>query len=120
MSATVSIPKAGAGADLRKFMEKRLDRNMRNLQGDINVNGFIGANTIGDNMKPFITIHEAAFMNTIYVLVTHQHMKLTMCIFATLVVDVELVSRTEKKDIGMTVIRGNSVLMWECLDRVTQ
>ncbi|KAF4746759.1 hypothetical protein FOZ63_022391 [Perkinsus olseni] len=31
---------------------------------------------------------------------------------------VELVSRTEKKEIGMTVIRGNSVLMWECLDRV--
>ncbi|KAF4714978.1 hypothetical protein FOZ62_003307, partial [Perkinsus olseni] len=39
--------------------------------------------------------------------------------FMNLVLDnaVELVSRTEKKEIGMTVIRGNSVLMWECLDR---
>ncbi|KAF4654005.1 hypothetical protein FOL47_010178 [Perkinsus chesapeaki] len=40
--------------------------------------------------------------------------------FMNLVLDnaVELVSRTEKREIGMVVIRGNSILMWECLDRV--
>mmetsp|Transcript_3352 Transcript_3352/g.3677 ORF Transcript_3352/g.3677 Transcript_3352/m.3677 type:complete len:86 (-) Transcript_3352:101-358(-) len=85
MSATVSIPKAGAGADLRKFMEKRLDLK---LNGNRHVVGVLRGYD--------------QFMN--------------------LVLDnaVELVSRTEKRDIGMTVIRGNSVLMWECLDRVVQ
>mmetsp|Transcript_16253 Transcript_16253/g.17715 ORF Transcript_16253/g.17715 Transcript_16253/m.17715 type:complete len:86 (+) Transcript_16253:1-258(+) len=85
MSATVSIPKAGAGADLRKFMEKRLDLK---LNGNRHVVGVLRGYD--------------QFMN--------------------LVLDnaVELVSRTEKRDIGMAVIRGNSVLMWECLDRVVQ
>lgn len=31
---------------------------------------------------------------------------------------VEIVSPTEKNEIGMVVIRGNSIMMWECLDRV--
>ncbi|EER04070.1 Small nuclear ribonucleoprotein G, putative [Perkinsus marinus ATCC 50983] len=84
MSAThTSIPKAGAGADLRRFMEKRIDVK---LNADRHVVGVVRGYD--------------QFMN--------------------LVLDnaVELVSRTEKREIGMVVIRGNSILMWECLDRV--
>ncbi|EER18517.1 Small nuclear ribonucleoprotein G, putative [Perkinsus marinus ATCC 50983] len=84
MSAThTSIPKAGAGADLRRFMEKRIDVK---LNADRHVVGVVRGYD--------------QFMN--------------------LVLDnaVELVSRTEKREIGMAVIRGNSILMWECLDRV--
>ena len=40
--------------------------------------------------------------------------------FMNIVLDntVEIVSPTEKNEIGMVVIRGNSIMMWECLDRV--
>mmetsp|Transcript_29310 Transcript_29310/g.24202 ORF Transcript_29310/g.24202 Transcript_29310/m.24202 type:complete len:88 (+) Transcript_29310:32-295(+) len=84
MSSThTSIPKAGAGADLRRFMEKRIDVKL-------NANRHVVGVVRGYDQ----------FMN--------------------LVLDnaVELVSRTEKREIGMVVIRGNSILMWECLDRV--
>lgn len=30
----------------------------------------------------------------------------------------EIRSPTEKYDLGMIVIRGNSVVMWECLDKI--
>lgn len=30
----------------------------------------------------------------------------------------EVRSPTEKYDLGMTVIRGNSIVMWECLDKI--
>ena len=30
----------------------------------------------------------------------------------------EVKSPTEKHDIGMVVIRGNSIVMWECLDKI--
>ena len=42
--------------------------------------------------------------------------------FMNIVLDnaVEIVSPTEKVDIGMVVIRGNSIQMWECLDKVRQ
>ncbi|KAF4661197.1 hypothetical protein FOZ61_003464 [Perkinsus olseni] len=82
-SSHASIPKAGAGADLRRFMEKRIDVK---LNADRHVVGVVRGYD--------------QFMN--------------------LVLDnaVELVSRTEKREIGMVVIRGNSIMMWECLDRV--
>jgi len=40
--------------------------------------------------------------------------------FMNIVLDncMEIVSPTEKKDIGMVVIRGNSIVMWECLDKI--
>ena len=31
---------------------------------------------------------------------------------------VEIVSAEEKNEIGMVIIRGNAVVMWECIDRV--
>ena len=31
---------------------------------------------------------------------------------------VEIISTTEKEDLGTVVIRGNSIEMWECIDRV--
>jgi small nuclear ribonucleoprotein G len=31
---------------------------------------------------------------------------------------VEQISKTEKKEIGMVVVRGNSIAMMECLDKV--
>ena len=30
----------------------------------------------------------------------------------------EVRSPTEKQELGMIVIRGNSVIMWECLDKI--
>ena len=40
--------------------------------------------------------------------------------FMNIVLDnaTEICSPTEKNEIGMVVIRGNSIVMWECLDRV--
>eukprot|EP00389_Voromonas_pontica_P002076 GDKH01003099.1.p1 GENE.GDKH01003099.1~~GDKH01003099.1.p1 ORF type:complete len:88 (-),score=15.86 GDKH01003099.1:82-345(-) len=40
--------------------------------------------------------------------------------FMNIVLDntVEIVSPEEKNDIGMVVIRGNSIVLWECLDKV--
>ena len=40
--------------------------------------------------------------------------------FMNIVLDqaVEVRSPTEKVEIGMIVIRGNSVVMWECLDKI--
>ena len=40
--------------------------------------------------------------------------------FMNIVLDqaTEICSPTEKHEIGMIVIRGNSVVMWECLDKV--
>jgi len=40
--------------------------------------------------------------------------------FMNIVLDnaTERVSPTEKNELGMVVIRGNSVIMWECIDRV--
>jgi small nuclear ribonucleoprotein G len=31
---------------------------------------------------------------------------------------VEVISTTEKEELGTVVIRGNSIEMWECIDRV--
>lgn len=40
--------------------------------------------------------------------------------FMNVVLDntVEIISPSEKNDIGMIVVRGNSIVMWECLDKV--
>jgi len=40
--------------------------------------------------------------------------------FMNIVLDqaVEVRSPTERQELGMIVIRGNSVVMWECLDRI--
>lgn len=72
-----------ATANLKKFMEKRLDIH---LNGNRNVVGVLRGY---DN-----------FMN--------------------IVLDntIEVASPTEKNELGMVVIRGNSILRWECLDRV--
>lgn len=72
-----------ASANLKRFMEKRLDIR---LNGNRHVVGVLRGY---DN-----------FMN--------------------IVLDntVEVVNPTEKNELGMVVIRGNSILTWECLDRV--
>jgi len=79
----VTLSKGGTGADLRKFMEKRLDLR---LNGNRKVVGVLRGYD--------------QFMN--------------------MVLDnaIEVVSPTEKNEIGMIVLRGNSVVMWECLDKV--
>eukprot|EP00416_Gambierdiscus_australes_P030417 CAMPEP_0171090578 /NCGR_PEP_ID=MMETSP0766_2-20121228/31946_1 /TAXON_ID=439317 /ORGANISM="Gambierdiscus australes, Strain CAWD 149" /LENGTH=115 /DNA_ID=CAMNT_0011548587 /DNA_START=60 /DNA_END=405 /DNA_ORIENTATION=- len=77
--------KAGAGADLRKFMEKRLDLK---LTANRHVVGIL---------RGYDQFMNIVLDNT-----------------------VEIVSPTEKNEIGMVVIRGNSIMMWECLDRVKE
>merc|ERR1712093_608888 len=75
--------KAGAGADLRKFMEKRLDLKL-------NANRHVVGVLRGYDQFMNIVLDNTA----------------------------EIVSPTEKNEIGMVVIRGNSIMMRECLDRV--
>merc|ERR1712039_543478 len=75
--------KAGAGADLRKFMEKRLDLKLTANRHVVGV------------LRGYDQFMNIVLDNT-----------------------VEIVSPTEKNEIGMVVIRGNSIMMWECLDRV--
>jgi small nuclear ribonucleoprotein G len=40
--------------------------------------------------------------------------------FMNLVLDnaIEIISKTQKKDLGIIVIRGSSVELWECLDKI--
>jgi len=40
--------------------------------------------------------------------------------FMNIVLDntVEIITPTEKNEIGMVVIRGNSIVLWECLDKL--
>mmetsp|Transcript_32059 Transcript_32059/g.70238 ORF Transcript_32059/g.70238 Transcript_32059/m.70238 type:complete len:89 (+) Transcript_32059:59-325(+) len=75
--------KAGTGADLRKFMEKRLDLKL-------NANRRVVGVLRGYDQFMNIVLDNA----------------------------VEIKSPTEKNEIGMVVIRGNSIVMWECLDKV--
>ncbi|CAE8720335.1 unnamed protein product, partial [Polarella glacialis] len=75
--------KTGAGADLRKFMEKRLDLKLTANRHVVGV------------LRGYDQFMNIVLDNT-----------------------VEIVSPTEKNEIGMVVIRGNSIMMWECLDRV--
>ena len=78
-----SFPKSGPGADLRKFLDKRLDIK---INGKRRVIGILR----GHDHFMNLTIEEA----------------------------VEVVSPTEKEELGTVVIRGNSIEMWECIDRV--
>merc|ERR1711935_90162 len=78
-----AMSKAGAGADLRKFMEKRLDLKLTANRHVVGV------------LRGYDQFMNIVLDNT-----------------------VEIVSPTEKNEIGMVVIRGNSIMMWECLDRV--
>jgi len=71
------------GADLRKFMEKRLDLKINS-----------GRHVVG------VLRGYDQFMNVVLDNAT------------------ERVSPTEKNELGMVVIRGNSIVMWECIDRV--
>merc|ERR1712076_268608 len=79
----IMTSKAGAGADLRKFMEKRLDLKLTANRHVVGV------------LRGYDQFMNIVLDNT-----------------------VEIVSPTEKNEIGMVVIRGNSIMMWECLDRV--
>ncbi len=40
--------------------------------------------------------------------------------FMNIVLDsaIEIISKTEKKELGTIAIRGNAVELWECLDKV--
>ena len=85
MSTTQSsdYPKQGVGADLRKFMEKRLELKL-------NAGRIVTGVLRGYDQFMNIVLDQA----------------------------VEVRSPTEKVEIGMIVIRGNSVVMWECLDKI--
>mmetsp|Transcript_49930 Transcript_49930/g.161579 ORF Transcript_49930/g.161579 Transcript_49930/m.161579 type:complete len:121 (+) Transcript_49930:99-461(+) len=83
LRSQADMSKAGAGADLRKFMEKRLDLKLTANRHVVGV------------LRGYDQFMNIVLDNT-----------------------VEIVSPTEKNDIGMVVIRGNSIMMWECLDRV--
>ena len=76
-------PKQGVGADLRKFMEKRLELKL-------NAGRVVSGVLRGYDQFMNIVLDQA----------------------------VEVRSPTEKVDIGMIVIRGNSIVMWECLDKI--
>eukprot|EP00913_Durusdinium_trenchii_P021785 g20468.t1 len=76
------MSKTGSGADLRKFMEKRLDLKLTANRHVVGV------------LRGYDQFMNIVLDNT-----------------------VEIVSPTEKNEIGMVVIRGNSIMMWECLDR---
>eukprot|EP00435_Cladocopium_sp_Y103_P018481 s40_g4.t1 len=78
-----TMSKTGSGADLRKFMEKRLDLKLTANRHVVGV------------LRGYDQFMNIVLDNT-----------------------VEIVSPTEKNEIGMVVIRGNSIMMWECLDRV--
>jgi len=75
--------KAGPPADLRKFMEKRLDIRLNANRHVIGV------------LRGYDNFMNIVLDNT-----------------------VEITSPTEKNEIGMVVIRGNSIVMWECVDKV--
>ncbi|EEA06733.1 small nuclear ribonucleoprotein G, putative [Cryptosporidium muris RN66] len=78
----MGIFKSGSPADLRRFMDKRLDIK---LNGKRHIVGLLRGY---DN-----------FMNLV------------------LENTVEVTSKGNK-EIGTVIIRGNSVVMWECLDKV--
>ena len=80
---STDYPKQGVGADLRKFMEKRLELKL-------NAGRIVTGVLRGYDQFMNIVLDEA----------------------------VEVRSPTEKVEIGMIVIRGNSVVMWECLDKI--
>lgn len=75
--------KAGPAAELKKFMEKRLEIRLN------------AGRTVVGVLRGYDQFMNIVLDNTI-----------------------ELVSPTEKNEIGMVMIRGNSVVMWECVDKV--
>ncbi|KAF8821179.1 putative small nuclear ribonucleoprotein G [Cardiosporidium cionae] len=89
--------KAGPPADLRKFLEKRLA-------------GF-----------EKISIFSSLFVRTVYINGNRHVVGVLRGYdnFMNIVLDNTLDIRgQEKQEIGMVVIRGNSIVYWECLDRV--
>ena len=75
--------KQGYGADLRKFMDLRIDLK---LNGNRHVAGVL---------KGYDQFLNIVLDNAI-----------------------EILGKDQKRELGTLVIRGNSVLMWECLDKV--
>ena len=75
--------KQGYGADLRKFMDLRIDLRM-------NANRHIAGVLKGYDQFLNIVLDSA----------------------------IEILSNNEKRDLGTIVIRGNSIVLWECLDKV--
>lgn len=75
--------KQGYGADLRKFMDLRVDLRL-------NANRHIAGVLKGYDQFLNIVLDNA----------------------------IEIISKDEKRELGTIVIRGNSVVMWENLDKV--
>ncbi len=75
--------KQGYGADLRKFMDLRVDLRL-------NCNRHVAGVLKGYDQFLNIVLDNA----------------------------IEIVSKDEKRELGTVVIRGNSVVMWENLDKV--
>ena len=75
--------KQGYGADLRKFMDLRIDLKL-------NANRHVAGVLKGYDQFLNIVLDNA----------------------------IEIYGKDQKRELGTIVIRGNSVLMWECLDKV--
>lgn len=75
--------KQGYGADLRKFMDLRIDLKL-------NANRHVAGVLKGYDQFLNIVLDNA----------------------------IEITGKDSKRELGTIVIRGNSVLMWECLDKV--
>lgn len=82
-AASSNYPKQGVGADLRKFMEKRMELKLN------------AGRTVTGTLRGY-----DQFMNIVLEDAT------------------EVRSPTEKTPLGTIVIRGNSVVLWECLDKI--
>ncbi|KAK6589494.1 hypothetical protein RS030_203087 [Cryptosporidium xiaoi] len=76
------VLKSGSPADLRRFMDKKLEMK---LNGNRHIIGLL---------RGYDNFMNLVLENTIEV------------------------TKSESKEIGTVVIRGNSILMWECLDKV--
>lgn len=75
--------KQGYGADLRKFMDLRVDLRLN----------------AGRHVAGVLKGYDQ---------------------FLNIVMDnaIEITGKDERRNLGTVVIRGNSILMWECLDKV--
>ncbi|EPR58866.1 putative small nuclear ribonucleoprotein G [Toxoplasma gondii TgCatPRC2] len=84
--------KAGPAADLRRFMEKRLDVHLS------------GGRRVVGVLRGYDTFMNIVLENTVEVKGNPANSASS--------------GGTETNEIGFVVVRGNSILYWECLDKV--
>ncbi|SBO27485.1 small nuclear ribonucleoprotein, putative [Plasmodium knowlesi strain H] len=87
----LTVGKAGPSSDFRKFMEKRLQGNVLLWNRAVYLNG---NRQIVGVLRGYDTFMNLVLDNTVEI------------------------KKEQQIDIGIVVIRGNSISYWECLDRV--